>query len=200
MLPNKLRLNWFIGQKRLNCTSIPELAPDCSLSYNFYMPIYDSNTLEFFSRSPEQTRRLGIRIGTLLKTGDVICLSGELGSGKTTLVQGIAQGWGSLDGVTSPTFIIVNVYRKPDGKSLYHLDAFRLQNAFEAEELDIVQMIEEGILVIEWPEQIEDAIPHERLTIKMEWLADEQRGMLFQPQGDRYNKIMAEFRQSAFRG
>ncbi len=164
------------------------------------MPIYDSNTLEFFSRSPEQTRRLGIRIGVLLKPGDIICLSGELGSGKTTLVQGISQGWGSLDGVTSPTFIIVNEYHKPDGKSLYHLDAYRLQNAFEAEDLDIDQMIEEGILIIEWPEQIEDAIPNERLTIKMQWMADEQRGMLFQPQGVRYHKLMAEFRQAAFRG
>ena len=164
------------------------------------MPIYDSNTLEFFSRSPEQTRRLGIRIGMLLKSGDVIGLYGELGSGKTTLVQGIAQGWGSLDEVTSPTFIIVNVYRNPDGNNLYHLDAYRLQNALEAEELDIGQMIDEGILIIEWPERIDEAISNERLNIKMHWMADEQRGMLFQPRGERYDKIMAEFRQSAFRG
>ena len=200
MQPNKLRLNWFIGLKKLKSISSLDLAPDRSLTYNFTMPIYGSTTLEFFSRSPEQTRRIGIRIGTLLKTGDIICLSGELGSGKTTLVQGIAQGWGSLDGATSPTFIIVNVYGNTDGNCLYHLDAYRLQNAYEAEDLDIDQMIQEGILIIEWPENIEAAIPRERLTIKMQWMADEQRGMLFQPLGDRYDKIMAEFRQSAFRG
>jgi len=56
------------------------------------MPILNSNTLEFFSRSPEQTRRIGIRLGSSLQAGDVICLSGELGAGKTTLVQGIARG------------------------------------------------------------------------------------------------------------
>jgi tRNA threonylcarbamoyladenosine biosynthesis protein TsaE len=69
------------------------------------MPILNANTLEFVSRSPEQTRRLGMRLGALMQAGDVICLSGDLGSGKTTLVQGIARGWGSLDPVSSPTFV-----------------------------------------------------------------------------------------------
>ena len=80
------------------------------------MPILDQHSFEFISRSTEQTRRLGMRLGALLRSGDVICLAGELGSGKTTLVQGIASGWGSLDQVTSPTFVLVNVYRGPDGQ------------------------------------------------------------------------------------
>ena len=58
------------------------------------MPILDDHTLEFFSRSPEQTRRVGMRLGGLLQPGDVVCLQGSLGAGKTTLVQGLAQGWG----------------------------------------------------------------------------------------------------------
>ena len=68
------------------------------------MPVLDHNSLEFISRSAEQTRRVGMRFGGVLQTGDVVCLAGDLGSGKTTLVQGIAAGWGSLDAVSSPSF------------------------------------------------------------------------------------------------
>src|SRR5690606_20946296 len=87
------------------------------------MPILMSQSMEFISRSAEQTRRAGMRLGGLLQPGDVIGLVGDLGSGKTTLVQGIAAGWGSLDQVSSPTFVLVNVYRRPDQGKLYHLDA-----------------------------------------------------------------------------
>ncbi len=69
------------------------------------MPILDPQSTEFISRSPEQTRRVGMRLGAYLKQGDLVCLAGDLGSGKTTFVQGIASGWGSLDAVTSPTFV-----------------------------------------------------------------------------------------------
>ncbi len=62
------------------------------------MPILDAHTFEFFSKSPEQTRRLGMRLGALLQPGDLICLQGDLGAGKTTLVQGVARGWGALIG------------------------------------------------------------------------------------------------------
>jgi len=123
------------------------------------MPILDPNSLEFISRSAEQTRRLGMRIGALLQTGDVVCLIGELGSGKTTLVQGLASGWGSLDQATSPTFVLVNVYRRPDGQRLYHLDAYRLRGAREAEDLDLDAMLETSPLVIEWAERIQETLP-----------------------------------------
>src|SRR5512142_504182 len=106
------------------------------------MPILDARTLEFFSRSPEQTRRLGMRLGGLLQPGDLICLSGDLGAGKTTLVQGVAQGWGTLDPVSSPTFVLVNEYRRPDSSRLYHLDAYRMANYLEAEDLDLDRMVE----------------------------------------------------------
>src|SRR5664279_983686 len=134
------------------------------------MPILDSRTLEFFSRSPEQTRRLGMRLGSLLQVGDLVCLSGDLGAGKTTLVQGMAQGWGSLDPVSSPTFVLVNVYRRPDGKSLRHLDAYRLQNAAEAEDLDLTLMLETGALVVEWAERISAALPSDNISVKMRWM------------------------------
>ncbi len=91
------------------------------------MPVLDEHSLDFFSRSPEQTRRLGARLGAVLRPGDVICLQGDLGAGKTTFVQGVAQGWGSLDSVSSPTFVIVNEYRRADGDLLFHMDAYRLE-------------------------------------------------------------------------
>jgi len=165
-----------------------------------YMPILDRNMLEFQSRGPEQTRRLGMRLGSLLHMGDVVCLHGDLGSGKTTLVQGMAQGWGSLEQVTSPTFVLVNQYHRPDGSTMYHLDAYRMQNALEAEDLDMTQMLDSGCLVLEWPEKIVEALPAERLWINMRWIADEVRYMGFMPYGERYIHILSEFRRAAFGG
>lgn len=162
------------------------------------MPILAPNTLEFFSRSPEQTRRVGMRLGGLLQTGDMICLQGELGAGKTTLVQGMAQGWGSLDAVTSPTFVLVNVYRRPDAAQLFHLDAYRLESAAEAEELDINALLAQGPLVVEWPERIEPALPGERLWVKLEYLAEEHREMQFNTCGERYESLLAALRQAVY--
>jgi tRNA threonylcarbamoyladenosine biosynthesis protein TsaE len=164
------------------------------------MPILDPNTLEFFSRSPEQTRRIGIRLGTLLQAGDVICLTGDLGSGKTTFTQGIAQGWGSADTVTSPTFVLVNIYRRPDGHNLHHLDAYRLSNALEAEDLDLTIMLENGALVVEWAEKVKTVLPSEYLWIAMRWVDDEQRGMVFDPHGSRYKGMLLDFRRLVFGG
>jgi len=159
------------------------------------MPILDLNTLEFISRSPDQTRRIGIRLGDLLDTGDVICLSGNLGSGKTTFTQGIAKGWGALERATSPTFVLVKFYNRPDGGEMFHLDAYRLQDALEAENLDIESMISSGPFIVEWAERILDALPEEHLWIDMSWQDDEQRGMIFRPVGDRYINIVDQIKK-----
>ncbi len=162
------------------------------------MPILDSNSLEFFSHSPEQTRRVGIRMGSLLASGDVICLQGELGSGKTTLVQGIAQGWGSPDPVTSPSYVIVNEYRHPDGNRLFHLDAYRLSNALDAEMLDFERLLSNGIIVIEWPERIKAILPRDQLWIQMQWMSVEQRHLLMTPTGKRYVGLMQRMRKHLY--
>jgi tRNA threonylcarbamoyladenosine biosynthesis protein TsaE len=164
------------------------------------MPILNPHSLEFFSRSPDQTRRLGIRLGTLMRPGDLLCLSGDLGAGKTTLVQGLAQGWGSLDAVSSPTFVLCNEYRRADGKVLFHLDAYRLEGPLEAEYLDLDYMLESGPLVIEWAERIEAVLPPDRLWLKLRFIAEEHRGMVFLPEGPRYEKIVAKFRHQSFGG
>ena len=164
------------------------------------MPILDPFSLEFFSRSSEQTRRLGTRLGSSLIVGDVICLAGDLGSGKTTFTQGISKGWGSLDLVTSPTFVIVNQYKKPEGTLLFHLDAYRLENAEDAFSLDIEEMFQSGALVIEWPDRIKEALPVEYLWIDLSWVDEFQRRMVFIPVGDRYRSLLTAFRQKAFGG
>lgn len=164
------------------------------------MPILDSHTIEFFSRSPEQTRRIGMRLGGELKTGDVICLQGNLGAGKTTFVQGLAQGWGSIDAVSSPTFIIVNEYRRATGGQIFHLDAYRLESTPEAEELDLDAMLSDGVLVIEWPEKLNGLIPNDRLWINLEHIGEEQRQMSFKAHGKRYDDLLDGIRQSMFGG
>jgi tRNA threonylcarbamoyladenosine biosynthesis protein TsaE len=152
--------------------------------------------MDFFSRSPEQTRRIGSRLGGALRPGDVICLQGDLGAGKTTFVQGVAQGWGSLDAVSSPTFIIVNEYRRADGGKLFHMDAYRLDSTPEAEELDLDAMLADGALLIEWPERIDGLVPAERLWISLEHVGDEEREMKFKAAGKRYDALLEIIRHT----
>ena len=160
------------------------------------MPILDENSLEVFSRSPDQTRRLGMRLGAFLEPGDVVCLQGELGAGKTTFVQGLAQGWGSLDPVSSPTFVLINTYRKPDSGKLVHMDAYRMDSVAEAQELDLDDMILQGPLVIEWPERIRPILPEKNLWIVLTYQDEEVRSMVISPNGKRFMDMISELRQS----
>jgi len=162
------------------------------------MPVLDRQSLEFISRSAEQTRRAGMRLGALLRPGDLVCLIGDLGAGKTTLVQGISSGWGSLDAANSPTFVLVNVYRRPDGNRLYHLDGYRLSSAAEAEDLDLDALMEKGPLVIEWADRIEAALPKERLWVVLHWVDEGQRDMVFSASGPRYQSLLIELRKHIF--
>lgn len=162
------------------------------------MPILNQHAFEFISRSPEQTRRLGIRLGALLNHGDLVCLNGDLGSGKTTLVQGMARGWGSGDEVSSPTFVLVNLYRRRDGSQLYHLDAYRLSGAAEAVDLDLDALLAGGALVVEWAERIRAALPGEALVIQMKYVDDNQRDLVITATGERYEAILNKLRRLIF--
>jgi tRNA threonylcarbamoyladenosine biosynthesis protein TsaE len=161
-------------------------------------PILDPHSLEIISRSTEQTQRLGMRLGALLQPGDIVGLVGDLGAGKTTLVQGIAAGWGSMDPVSSPTFVLVNVYRRHDGQRLYHFDAYRLGGLAEAIDLDIENMMAEGPLVIEWADRIADVLYENRFWINLEWLSDTQRQFLVSATGNRYQEMLQKFRKQVF--
>lgn len=160
------------------------------------MPVLDPHSIDFFSRSPEQTRRLGAQLGAVLRPGDVICLQGDLGAGKTTFVQGVARGWGSLDSVSSPTFIIVNEYRRAEGDLLFHMDAYRLDSAPEAEELDLDSMLADGALLIEWPERIDGLVPPQHLWIQLEHVDEEEREMKFKAVGERYDDLLEVIRHT----
>jgi tRNA threonylcarbamoyladenosine biosynthesis protein TsaE len=176
------------------------------------MPALPAKPFDFLSQSSEQTRHLGMRLGAHLQAGDVICLQGELGAGKTTFVQGLAAGWGSLDAVSSPTFVLVNVYRRSDGGQLFHFDTYRVESAPEAEELDLDAMLSSGPLVIEWPERMAGVLPAERLWVKLDYAVpdpgyavpdpgqndDDRRQFSFLPVGERYINLLDEFRKSNF--
>ena len=162
------------------------------------MPILRAGATEVFSNSAEQTRRLGMQLGGLLQTGDVICLQGELGSGKTTFVQGLAAGWGSLEAVTSPTFVLVNVYSRPNGAQLVHMDAYRLKDSAEAEALDIDEMLARGPLVIEWADKVEKALPPERLWVKFFPVDEDRRRLEIQPKGERYKSKAEAFQEAVY--
>lgn len=164
------------------------------------MPILDSHSLEIISRSAEQTRRVGMRLGALLKPGDLVALVGDLGSGKTTLVQGIAAGWGTFDLVSSPTFVLVNVYRHTDGLRLFHLDAYRLNGSTEAIELDFDTMLDQGPMIVEWAERVQSVLPKEGLWVHLNYIDDVQRDLIFSGRGAYYEELLSRFRRLVYGG
>ena len=165
------------------------------------MPILIEGSLEFLSHSPEQTVRLGVRLGELIKPGHLICMAGDLGAGKTTLAQGIARGWGSLEQVTSPSFVLINEYHRADSSRLFHFDAFRLSGAEEAINLGLLELFDNGgPLLIEWPERIAAILPDERLWISLRWVDESRRGLHFNGHGSVYERLLREYRKVVFGG
>lgn len=162
------------------------------------MPILDANSLELFSNSVDQSRRIGMQMGNHLRDGDILCLQGELGAGKTSFVQGLAAGWGSADQVTSPSYVLVNVYSRADGGRLNHMDAYRLNDIQEAEQLDLISYMEQGPMVIEWAERIESLLPKERMWIELFHIGDERRRIKIAPVGARYLELQADFQEAVY--
>lgn len=164
------------------------------------MAILDEKTLDFVSNSPEQTVRLGVRLGELLEIGDLICLSGELGSGKTTLARGIGRGWGAGRAVTSPSFTVVNHYaRLSDERVLYHIDCYRLGGEAEVVTAGLEDiLVDGGAIMIEWPERIESWLPEERLWVDLRYVSQTRRGLRYRATGERPTELLQQFRQSAF--
>jgi len=144
------------------------------------------------STSPQQTRELGQKLGKLLQPGDLLCLQGDLGAGKTTLTQGIAEGWGSADSVSSPTFVMVNLYRAADGTPLYHMDAYRIESLPEAAQIGLDDMLAEGALILEWPERIEALLPKERIWMNLTHISANERQIEITAHGERPEKIFGD--------
>lgn len=164
------------------------------------MAILKEGQLDIISHSAEQTRRLGSRLGTLLKPGDVICLSGDMGAGKTVFTAGIGTGWGTKVPVTSPTFNLVHEHRRDrDSLRLYHLDCYRLNSARDTAAIGLDDILEaKGAVVFEWPEHIEAVLPKERLWIEILVLEPTRRNLIFEGTGIRYIELITQFRELTF--
>lgn len=163
------------------------------------MAILDERSLDFVSTSVAQTERIGVRLGELLRPGDVLCLSGELGAGKTAMARGIGRGWGTALRVTSPTFTLVNQYpRVKDNEILHHADCYRLEGAGDIVTAGLEDIFDDGAVMIEWPELMEDFLPAGRLWIALRHLTDTRRGLRFTASGERAEEILQAFRKSAF--
>ena len=173
------------------------------------MPILNEHALDLISHSPAQTRRFGARLGSLLQAGDLICLEGSLGTGKTCLVQGIGRGMGVVEPITSPSFTLIAEYRPPamsveQSEStvpvLYHVDLYRLHTAVEEARAFGLEdyMLGDGVCVIEWAERVQPILPEERLWINLRHVDQSKRGFLLQATGERYDDLLRQFRVSAF--
>lgn len=164
------------------------------------MPILDRWTLEFVSSSVEQTVRLGVRLGELLQPGDVVCLYGDLGAGKTAVARGVGRGWGTALRVTSPTFTLVNEYpRLKDGQVLHHVDCYRLESEADVWTVGLEDLLDERqAIVIEWPERLVHLLPSDRLEIHLNYLDETRRALRLSATGPRSANLLADFKQSAF--
>jgi tRNA threonylcarbamoyladenosine biosynthesis protein TsaE len=154
---------------------------------------FEGRSTIFYTSSPEETIQLGQFIGEVLKPGSVIGLCGELGTGKTHLIKGLARGLGVDERyyVTSPSFTIINEY--PGRIPLNHLDLYRLENTDQMEELGYEEYFyREGVTVIEWAEKVLPLLPENRLMVEISHLSENRRKFKITGRGHPYQDIVGE--------
>ena len=148
--------------------------------------------MEFQVNSIEETTNIGFQLGKLLDSGDIICLTGDLGTGKTHITKGIATGLGVTDTITSPTFNIVNEYESGRFK-LNHFDVYRVSDPDEIYAIGFDDYIfSDAVSIIEWANYIEEILPKEYIHINIS--KDFSKGENFRqisihPYGERYNYV-----------
>ena len=145
-------------------------------------------TLVLHTDTPGMTKKLGERIGRLLRAGDVLLLSGELGAGKTMLAQGIGRGMGVTDPIKSSSFVIMNEYQGAELR-LYHADLYRLEDPEQVAELALEELAAAGVLVVEWPERALEEMPEDHLFIRLAYITANSRTIECAPQGARYEAL-----------
>lgn len=146
--------------------------------------------------SLKDTEKFGERLGEVLKKGDIVCLNGDLGAGKTTLTKSIGLGLGVKDYITSPTFALINEYR---GRiPVYHFDVYRLENIDELDDLGFDEyFFGEGVCIIEWAEKIETMIPQDRIVLDIKRGQDESKRIIsLRGQGSRFKEVLKEMNLS----
>lgn len=147
-------------------------------------------TVRILSKSTDQTLRLGERLARHLRKGDILCLEGELGSGKTTLIKGIAKGLKIVSQkVTSPTFVLMNAY---EGRlPLYHFDLYRLEEIHEISSIGYEEFLYgHGVAVIEWAERLGALTPKEYLRVELKHKGENERSITLAAVGKQYDRIM----------
>jgi len=134
--------------------------------------------MEKITKSPEETKNLAVELAKELRPGAVLALHGDLGSGKTCFVQGLAEALGVKEIVNSPTFAIINEYR--GSIKLYHVDLYRVKSAAEAEALGMDEFLGvDGITAIEWPEIISRLLPEDTIHVYFEFVDEIRRRISF---------------------
>ncbi len=153
--------------------------------------------LDIVSHSLAQTQRLGARLGELLRGGELLLLDGDLGTGKTSLTQGIAEGLGVQEVVSSPTFTLLKEY---EGRvPFYHFDLYRLDEPSEMLALGFEEYFEsKGVCVVEWANKAESLWPEEHLHIRLKVVSETKRGLLLSGTGTHYSDLLFAFRKNAF--
>jgi tRNA threonylcarbamoyladenosine biosynthesis protein TsaE len=151
--------------------------------------------LQVVSHSPLDTQTLGEQLGCVLDAGDIVCLYGELGSGKTVLSKGIAKGLGVSHerAVRSPSFMLIHRYqgRLP----MYHADLYRLDGPTDIADIGLRDLLGgDGVAVIEWADKLDASLPSERLEITLAHQTEETRLITIHPQGARYRQLVERWR------
>lgn len=152
--------------------------------------------LTIHTLTPAETAAFGVRLGSLLRAGDCVCLAGGLGAGKTALAQGIAAGLSVTEPVTSPTFTVLQVYT---GKvPVFHYDLYRLQKAAELLDIGFEEFSGgRGVTLIEWPDKFPEEMPDELLWITlMSPDGGDARDITLTARGARYEWLVKELEQS----
>ncbi len=144
---------------------------------------------EIIIKSPKEMIELGEKLGTVAFPNMLITMLGDLGAGKTTMTKGIAKGLGINGVVNSPTFTIMKIY---EGRlKLYHLDVYRIENPLDDFELE-EYFEDDGVCVIEWANQINELLPHDRLDIEILDLGNDKRKVILKSSSIIYDNIIFE--------
>jgi tRNA threonylcarbamoyladenosine biosynthesis protein TsaE len=145
--------------------------------------------IEILTESPRETQRVGAALGAHAHAGAVILLTGELGSGKTCLTQGILAGLGSKESARSPTFVLATQY--PGRLTLYHLDLYRLERVVEMEDIGLDEyLFGDGVCVVEWAEKALPLFPDERLEVRIMRTGETERRLVLSAHGPRHAELL----------
>ena len=164
--------------------------------------VQSPHVLDFISHSAAQTIRIGQRLGELLRQGDLVVLLGDFGTGKTHLIKGVARGLGSADLVNSPSFVLINEYlagEQHGSMPIFHVDLYRIEDPDELTNIGIEDAWSgDGVCLIEWAEQAGERLPQAHLAIYLQHLSETKRVLRFDPHGQRYEALVAEFKKTTF--